>query len=185
MIQRLIKINHLTKQKIAEMCVVLLPKVGYARVTGSGLVVLKEHWWSLRWKKLPVTDIIIKYLPIEIGKLICKKDQRDVYVAVFNDKVATVVSLTKYTPRLDLLDYVYKEYAKACMIDDPDDIVLSYSEPLPMTLPSFNIKAMFKKSKVETSKYKISDKIKKLKSRVRITNPVILVRTRWEQFLWA
>jgi hypothetical protein len=90
MVRSIIKINHITKIKIAEMCVVLLPRVGYTRVTNSGIVVLKRSKWSLCRKKIPVTDIIIKYLPIEIGKLLHKRDTRDVYIDMFNDKVAII-----------------------------------------------------------------------------------------------
>lgn len=185
MIQRLIKINYLTKKKIVEMCVVLLPGIGYVRVTNSGLVIMKRHWWSLRRKKIPVTDIIIKYLPIEIGKLICQKDKRDVYISMFNDRVATVVSLTKWSPHMDLLNHVYKEYAKACMIAEPDDIIATYSEPLPVKFQTFRINTIFKSMKSEPSKYKVSDKVNKLKSRIKVPNPIARISLMWDDFLFA
>jgi hypothetical protein len=172
MIKRLIKINHTTKQKIAEMCVVLLPRVGYARVTNSGLVILKRHWWSLCSQRIPVTDVIIKYLPMSIGKLLCKKDKREVYIAMFNDRVATIVSLTKYIEKMDLLDYVYKEYAKACMITEPDYIIESYSEPIAVKLHTFNINSVIKSMKYKETRVKISDQVEKLKSRIHLPKNV-------------
>ncbi len=149
------------------MCVVLLPRVGYARVTNSGIVILKRSKWSLRRKKIPVTDIIIKYLPIEIGKLLHRDRERDVYISMFTDKVATIVSLTKYVDKLDLLDYVYREYAKACLIKDPDDLILSYDEPIPGKFYSFNLIPIFKRMKVKPQKVTIASKVKKLKSRIK------------------
>jgi hypothetical protein len=170
MVKRIIKINHITKQKIAEMCVVLLPRVGYARVTNSGLVILKESWYSLRSKRIPVTDVIIKYIPIEIGKLMHKGKDRDVYLYMFNDKVATVVSLTKYYVELDLLDYVYKEYARACMIPEPYDITLSYDDTKEIKLNSFNINSVFKVMKVKKHRPSVADNVNKLKSRIHVPN---------------
>jgi hypothetical protein len=165
MVKSLIKINYITKKKIAEMCVVLLPRVGYARVTNSGIVILKRSWWSLRRTRIPVTDIIIKYLPIYIGTLMHKKDTREVYIAMCNDKVATIVSLTKYTDKLDLLDYVYREYAKACLISEPEDLTLSYNLPIRGRVHSFNLSPIFKKMKVKEQKITIASKVEKLRKR--------------------
>jgi hypothetical protein len=155
-------------------------------VTNSGLVILKRHWWSLCRKKLPVTDVIIKYIPMAIGKLICTKDKRDVYIHVFNTNVATVVSLTVYTSKMDLLDYVYREYAKACLIIEPEDIIVaSYEAPLQPKLQSFKIPSVFKSSRVKTPGYPLSEKISKLKSRIRIPDIPKRIYVVWDNFLFA
>jgi hypothetical protein len=170
MVKRIIKINHITKQKIAEMCVVLLPGVGYARVTNSGLVILKKAWYSLRRQRIPVTDVIIKYIPVEIARLMHKGKDRDLYLYMFTDKVATVVSLTKYYVEMDLLDYVYKEYARACMIPDTCDIILSYDDTAKIKLNSFNINSVFEVMRVKKYRPSVADNVKKLKSRIHVPN---------------
>lgn len=162
------------------MCVVLLPRVGYARVTNSGLVILKRHWWSLFRKRLPVTDVVIKHLPIEIGKLICRKDKRDVYISMFNDRVATIISLVKYTEKMDLLDHVYREYAKACLLDDPIYLVETYTEPIPAKVHSFNITKVFKSMKPKKQKVTISDQVAKLKSRIILPHKLKILLTNVE-----
>lgn len=157
------------------MCVALLPKVGYARVTPSGIVILKKAWWSLCRRKIPVTDIIIKYLPLEIGKLICKSKDRDVYISLFNYQVATVVSLTKYTPHLDLFAYVYKEYAKAClMVESDEKVVVDFQEPIVANLQSFSVPKSLSKYKTVYSKHSLSKKIQKLKDSIS-SNPIATI----------
>lgn len=168
MLKNIIYLTARNRKKIAEMCVALLPKVGYARVTHSGIVVLKKSKWSLFGKRIPVTDIVMKYIPIEVGKLIYRGQDRAVYVSLFNDKVATIVSLTKYCDRMDLLDIVYREYMKACMIIEPADIdiLLDYKEPIAISNQAFKIKELLKNMKASTNKSKLSDKIKTLQSRI-------------------
>jgi hypothetical protein len=150
------------------MCIALLPKVGYARVTHSGIVILKKSRWSLFSKRIPVTDIIIKYIPIEIGKLICKSENRAVYVSMFNDKVATIVSLTKYVDKMDLFETVYAEYLKTCMIFDSNEYTIrSYQEPIVAKTQGYNINNAFKGMKNTKNKYSLSNRVKKLKNQIK------------------
>jgi hypothetical protein len=162
------------------MCIALLPKVGYARVTPSGIVILKTSKWSIFRKRIPVTDIVIKYIPIEIGKLLCTPKQRDAYVRKFNDNVATIVSLTKYTDKLNLLDIVYKEYMKICMMVEPEEIVVkNYIPPIPAKSQTYNINSVFDKMRYVANKSRLSDRINKLKTRVndfQISIPIINLR---------
>jgi len=175
MLKNLINLTSGNRKKVAGMCVALLPRVGYARVTRSGIVILKKSWWSLSRKRIPITDLILKYLPLQIGALVRKKAERDVYVSLFNYKVATLVSLTRYTPHLDLFAYVYKEYAKACLMVEPEEeVVVDYQEPIAPRIQSFNIQKVLKDSKPVYNKYKISDKIKKLKSSISL-NPIATI----------
>jgi len=185
MLKNIIYLTYRNRKKIAEMCVSLLPRVGYARVTRSGIVILKKSKWSLFRKRIPVTDIIIKYIPIEVGKLICKKADRAVYVSLFNDKVATIVSLTRYCDRMDLLDVVYKEYMKACIIVEPEsvDIVADYKEPVIARYQSFKVDKTLNGMKHATNSHRLSDKVKKLKSKLvdlqRVV-PIISLRIKTE-----
>lgn len=175
MVKNLINLTYGNRKKIAEMCEVLLPKVGYARVTHSGIVILKKTWWSLKRKKIPITDIIIKYLPIEIGRLLIKAKDRAVYVELFNYRVATIVSLTKYTPHFDLFAYVYDEYTKACFSVDPEyRVVIDYQEPIPNKIQNYSIKPSLDNITVNKNKYKLSKRIQKLKERIQ-ENPIISI----------
>lgn len=180
MIQNLIRLNYINRKKIADMCIALLPKVGYARVTRSGIVILKKSKWCLFGKRIPVTDICIKYIPIEVGKLICKKENRAVYVSMFNDKVATIVSLTKHVERMDLFDTIYGEYTKACMIVEPSELVVkNYKEPIVPRFQSFNVKTMLQTKKsskvVIQNKHSISRRVEKLKERLNQSFTIIPV----------
>lgn len=169
MIRNLIYLTHNNRIKIAEMCESLLPKVGYARVTRFGIVILKRSKWSLFRKRIPVTDVVIKYIPIEISKLIATKDKRAVYLNVLNDRVATIVSLTKYMDRLDLLEEVYKEYAKACFFnhDISIDIFKNYVEPIPKKIQLFSINTVLNKEKRSTaSSGSISKRVNNLKEKL-------------------
>lgn len=167
MIKNLIKITYLNKKKIVEMCVSLLPRVGYARVTNSGIIILKKSKWSLFRRRLPVTDVVMKYLPIEIGKLICKKDKRDVYIAMFHDKVATIVSLIKYTDKLDLLDTIYKEYLKACYVIEPVESIADYTPPIIAKIKTYGIIGNFNQLLNKSNKHSLYNKIEKLKEQTK------------------
>lgn len=174
MIKKLIYLTYGNRKKIANMCVALLPRVGYARVTHSGIVILKKTWWSLKRRKIPVTDVIIKYIPLEIGKLIRKKEDRSVYVELFNYRVATIVSLTKYTPHLDLFEHVYKEYAKVCLIEEPEEsLVVDYQEPIVSKIQSYGIPKILKGSK-PVYKHSLSNRINKLKEKIAV-NPITAI----------
>lgn len=171
MVQNLIRLTYNNRKKIANMCVALLPRVGYARVTRSGTVILKKSFWSLFRKRIPVTDIIIKYIPAEIGKLVRHKQDQAVYVELFNYQVSTIVSLTKFTPHLDLFAYVYKEYAKNClMVEDESIILVDYKEPIAPKIQSFGIGKYTKNTEYRNS-HKLSDRIQKLKNKIS-DNPI-------------
>jgi hypothetical protein len=171
----IINLTSANRKKIAVMCVVLLPRVGYARVTRSGIIILKKSKWSLCRKRIPVTDIIIKYIPTEIGKLISTKQDQKVYVELFNYRVATVVSLTKYSDKLNLLDEVYKEFIKVCIIEEPiTNVVLNYKTPIVDKVETYGIEKTIEKTRHSTSKYKLSDKVEKLKEK-SITNRILQI----------
>lgn len=147
------------------MCVALLPGVGYARVTNSGILILKSSKWSLKRRKIPVTDVVMKYLPIYIGKLICDKKDLDVYVNVFHDKVATIVSLMKYTDKMDLLDVIYKEFTVKCLlIPETEECLTTFIEKIPRNSNTYgmknDIKVMYHK-KIKNSLYEKVEKLRR------------------------
>ena len=167
MVENIIKLNYITRKKIAEMCVVLLPRVGYARVTRSGIVILKRSKWSLCRRRIPVTDLIIKYIPLQIAKLICKKKDRAVYVSLFDNQIVTIVSLTKYTPSFDLFEYIWKEYSRICIISEPEEEVVDFKESISMKFRNYNINNSLGSMRSLESKYRLSERVSKLKTRLK------------------
>ena len=167
MIKSIINLTHVNREKIAKMCVILLPGVGYARVTRSGVLILKKSRWSLFSKRIPVTDVIIKYVPIEIGRLVKKKEDRATYVHIFNTNIATVVSLVKYTDRMSLLDYIFKEFSKIYVFEEPDEKeILTYQEPITDRIQTYEVPKVFKSLKYGRNKHSLSERVERLKKRI-------------------
>lgn len=171
--KNIVKLTRLNKKRIAEMCVALLPRVGYARVTNSGILILKSSKWSLRRIKIPVTDVVMKYLPIYIGKLICDKKDLDVYINVFHDKVATIVSLMKYTDKMDLLDVIYKEFVTKCLlIPEQTEETIHFKEKIPKYSNNYNVCKDVNSIFSNNSKHSLYERIEKLRKKSDIVKNI-------------
>jgi len=146
---RIVNITPIVKKRVTEMTKVLISEVGYVRVSTSGVVTLKRHWYSIKRVQTNVTDLLIGVLPIKIAEFTNNKNDGLNYIRVFNQDISTILSIRLYNPVFDICEYVWEQYNKHCV--DISDIIINTNNEhifiqkhnyLPSISPMSSVKAM-------------------------------------------
>lgn len=111
---RIVQINSITKMRVKDMVLGLMPEVGYVRVSNSGIVTMKKKWWSFSRVRTTVTDLIVGVLPKKVASFALKVNGRG-NSRVFNEHIAMLLSLGNYSIQFDACDYLWEQYQKYCM----------------------------------------------------------------------
>jgi hypothetical protein len=125
---RIVNITPVLKRRVKEMIEVLMPEVGYVRVSNSGVVTLKKHWYSFKRVQTNATDLLIGVLPVKIAEYTHAKNNGLNYMRTFNQDISNILSIRLYNPLFDVCDYVWEQYNKHCV--DVSDIILNTQNEL-------------------------------------------------------
>jgi len=123
---RLINITTVTKHRIKEMIIQLMPMVGYVRITRHGLVVMKRSCWSFKREILNITDVCMCLLPNKIAELTSEHSMRTEFAKEFNSYISNLVYMKYYINTFDIVDYIWQKYTGLFIIpiDIPDSSVM-------------------------------------------------------------
>lgn len=106
----LIKITRLTKRRVKDMIVDLMPEYGYIRVTNRGLVILKTNWWSFRKTIINITDLFIDVLPKKLADSCKRKGYGDTYERMFSEDLYVMMQLKSYKKDIDIVEYIWEKF---------------------------------------------------------------------------
>ncbi len=112
---KLIKITPIVKLRVKEMVLNLLTEYDYVRVRKSGLVTLKRKWWSLKRERVSVTDLIVGEIPKQIAAVATLGGKGDEYLTMFSSHIASILHISTYSIRFNLVDYVWDKYTELCL----------------------------------------------------------------------
>ena len=112
---RLIKITPTVKLRVKEMVLNLLTEYDYVRVRKTGLVTLKRKWWSLKRDRISVTDLIVGEIPKKIAEIARLGGKGDEYLTMFSSHIASILHISTYSNRFNLVDYVWDKYSDLCL----------------------------------------------------------------------
>lgn len=112
---RLIKITPIVKLRVKEMVLNLMTEYDYVRVRKSGLVTLKRKWWSLKKDRVSVTDLMVGEIPKRIAEVATLGGKGDNYLTMFSSHIASILHISTYSIRFNLVDYVWDKYTELCL----------------------------------------------------------------------
>lgn len=106
----LIKVTRLTKRRVKDMIVGLMPEFGYVRVTNRGLVILKKNWWSFQKTIVNITDLFIDIFPKKLAESCKRKGYGDTYERIFSNDLYVMMQLKSYKKDVDLVEYIWEKF---------------------------------------------------------------------------
>lgn len=112
---RLIKITPIVKLRVKEMVLNLMTEYDYVRVRKSGLVTLKRKWWSLKKDRVSVTDLMVGEIPKKIAEVATLGGKGDNYLTMFSSHIASILHISTYSTRFNLVDYIWDKYTELCL----------------------------------------------------------------------
>ena len=112
---RLIKITPIVKLRVKEMVLNLITEYDYVKVRKSGLVTLKRKWWSLKKDRVSVTDLIVGEIPKQIAEIATLGGKGDEYLRTFSSHIASILHISTYSIRFNLVDYIWDKYTELCL----------------------------------------------------------------------
>ena len=112
---KLIKITPIVKLRVKEMVLSLMTEYDYVRVRKSGLVTLKRKWWSLKKDRVSVTDLMVGEIPKKIAEVATNGGKGDNYLTMFSSHIASILHISTYSTRFNLVDYVWDKYTELCL----------------------------------------------------------------------
>ena len=112
---RLIKITPAVKLRVKEMVLNLMTEYDYVKVRKSGLVTLKRKWWSLKKDRVSITDLMVGEIPKKIAEVAMLGGKGDKYLTMFSSHIASILHISTYSIRFNLVDYVWDKYTELCL----------------------------------------------------------------------
>lgn len=180
----LIKVTRLTKRRVKDMIVGLMPEYGYVRVTNRGLVILKKNWWSFKKTIVNITDLFIDIFPNKLAESCKRKGYGDTYERVFSNDLYVMMQLKSYKKDVDIVEYIWEKFNRlhrevhvvhitldAIALENPSNLYLPVLSPISSYFIP-RIETLLKRRKKKGTIESLIEKI----SKIQIRGPQWLVR---------
>jgi len=188
----IIKVTKLVKRRTKNMLAELMPEYNYVRIRNSGLIVLKENWWSCKRIIVNITDLYIDIFPKELAENCKRKGYGDTYERIFSNDIYIMLQLKSYKKDVNIADYMWNKfntlYREVPIFNITTNVVIlenSENRYIPILSPVSSryipgIERLLKRMKKRDSVENLVEKISKIKLRV----PQILIRNVNLQFAY-
>jgi hypothetical protein len=107
---KLINITKLVKSRTKDIVTNLMPEFTYVRVSNSGIVTLKEKWWSIPRTIINITDLYIDVFPKKLAESCQRKGYGKSYNQIFSNDLYVMLQLRAYKKDINIVDYIWKKF---------------------------------------------------------------------------
>lgn len=111
----LIHITPVVKLRVKSMIENLFDEYNYAKVHKSGIISLRRKRWSLRRKRVLLTDIVVAEIPKRIAEVAKRRGKGNEYLQLFDSTIASILHISTYAPQFCVVDYVWDKYIHICL----------------------------------------------------------------------